>query len=51
MESTDAQPFKRGDILALQFADDAEEASWIAKRLNGWSVPSTGIGLTSQRGD
>ncbi len=37
MESTDAQPFKRGDILALQFADDAEEASWIAKKIE-WLV-------------
>lgn len=33
MESTDAQPFQRGDILALQFADADEEARWIAKKI------------------
>jgi DNA helicase-2/ATP-dependent DNA helicase PcrA len=33
MESTDAQPFERGDVLALQFADVNEEASWIAKKI------------------
>ena len=33
MESTDAQPFMRGDILALQFANATEEAEWIAKKL------------------
>lgn len=33
MESTDAQPFARGDILALQFPDHEEEASWIAKKI------------------
>jgi DNA helicase II / ATP-dependent DNA helicase PcrA len=32
MESTDAQPFGRGDILALQFADASEEAAWIAQK-------------------
>ena len=34
MESTDAQPFGRGDILALQFADDAAEARWIAQKID-----------------
>lgn len=33
MESTDAQPFARGDILALQFADDTDEARWIARKI------------------
>jgi DNA helicase-2/ATP-dependent DNA helicase PcrA len=33
MESTDAQPFERGDILAVQFADDAAEAQWIAQKI------------------
>jgi len=33
MESTDAQPFVRGDILALQFGDDAAEAQWIARKI------------------
>ena len=33
MESTDAQPFERGDILALQFADECEEAGWIARKI------------------
>src|ERR1019366_7009161 len=33
MESTDAQPFKRGDILALQFSDIAAEASWIVSKI------------------
>lgn len=33
MESTDAQPFERGDILALQFEDDAKEAKWIAGKI------------------
>jgi DNA helicase-2/ATP-dependent DNA helicase PcrA len=33
MESTDAQPFERGDILALQFRDNREEARWIAKKI------------------
>ncbi len=30
MESTDAQPFERGDLLALQFGDVEAEADWIA---------------------
>lgn len=33
MESTDAQPFERGDILALQFANADEEARWIARKI------------------
>lgn len=33
MESTDAQPFERGDILALQFSDEAAEAGWIAQKI------------------
>ncbi|HEV2349624.1 MAG TPA: ATP-dependent DNA helicase [Terriglobia bacterium] len=33
MESTDAQPFARGDILALQFANADEEARWIARKI------------------
>lgn len=33
MESTDAQPFSRGDILALQFSDPKQEADWIAKKI------------------
>lgn len=33
MESTDAQPFEQGDILALQFADNYDEARWIAKKI------------------
>ena len=33
MESTEAQPFDRGDVLALQFATDVEEAEWIAKKI------------------
>jgi DNA helicase-2/ATP-dependent DNA helicase PcrA len=33
MESTDAQPFERGDILAVQFADHEKEARWIAKKI------------------
>ena len=34
MESTDAQPFERGDILALQFLDADEEARWIARKID-----------------
>lgn len=34
MESTDAQPFQRGDILALQFPSDSEEAEWIARKVD-----------------
>ena len=37
MESTDAQPFVRGDILALQFPNATEEAEWIASKLE-WLV-------------
>ncbi len=33
MESTEAQPFERGDILAVHFTDEAEEARWIAKKI------------------
>jgi DNA helicase-2/ATP-dependent DNA helicase PcrA len=33
MESTEAQPHERGDILALQFASNTEEAEWIAKKI------------------
>jgi ATP-dependent DNA helicase UvrD/PcrA len=33
MESTDAQPFERGDILALQFTDPSKEAGWIARKI------------------
>lgn len=34
MESTDAQSFNRGDILAMQFQDDVQEAAWIAGKLD-----------------
>lgn len=34
MESTDAQPFQRGDILALQFPSEDDEAAWIAKKID-----------------
>jgi DNA helicase-2/ATP-dependent DNA helicase PcrA len=37
MESTEAQPYERGDILALQFGSDEEEAAWIAKKVK-WIV-------------
>ena len=40
MESTDAQPHQRGDVLALAFNDPAQEATWIAgkiKALHGTS--------------
>lgn len=33
MESTDAQPSARGDILALQFPNADREATWIAKKI------------------
>lgn len=33
MESTDAQPYERGDLLALQFADTDAEARWIAEKI------------------
>ena len=33
MESTDAQPFKRGDALALAFDDPVKEAAWIAQKI------------------
>jgi len=33
MESTDAQPFKRGDALALAFDDPDMEAAWIAHKI------------------
>jgi len=33
MESTDAQPYERGDILAVAFQGTAEEAGWIAKKI------------------
>lgn len=33
MESTEAQPFERGDILALQFGSHEEEARWIAQKI------------------
>ena len=33
MESTDAQQYQRGDILALQFSNHEEEASWIAQKI------------------
>jgi len=37
MESTDAQPFQKGDILALQFKDMDQEADWIAQKIQ-WLV-------------
>ena len=33
MESTDAQPFERGDILTLQFDNAEDEANWIARNI------------------
>lgn len=33
MESTHSQPLDRGDILALQFQDDVQEAAWIAEKI------------------
>lgn len=33
MEYASHQQWQRGDMLALEFADDAEEASWIADRI------------------
>ena len=33
MESTEAQPYERGDILALQFESEEEEAAWIARKV------------------
>ena len=33
MISTDAQPFQKGDVLALQFLDQLKEASWIAGKV------------------
>jgi DNA helicase II / ATP-dependent DNA helicase PcrA len=33
MESSDAQPTKRGDILALEFTNPDEEAEWIATKI------------------
>ena len=33
MESSDAQPTNRGDVLALEFKDPDEEAEWIAAKI------------------
>jgi DNA helicase-2/ATP-dependent DNA helicase PcrA len=33
MESVQAQPFQRGDILALEFQDPDKEAAWIVKKI------------------
>lgn len=33
MESSDAQPTVRGDVLALEFADPADEAAWIVEKI------------------
>jgi DNA helicase-2/ATP-dependent DNA helicase PcrA len=33
MESTEAQPYQRGDVLALSFNTPEEEAAWIAERV------------------
>jgi DNA helicase-2/ATP-dependent DNA helicase PcrA len=33
MQSTNAQPFARGDLLALHFRTPAEEATWIAGKI------------------
>ncbi|HET9284661.1 MAG TPA: ATP-dependent helicase [Candidatus Angelobacter sp.] len=33
MESTEAQPYERGDILALQFPNHIKEADWIAHKV------------------
>ncbi len=33
MESTEAQPYQRGDVLALSFKDLSEEAGWIAHKI------------------
>jgi len=50
MESTDAQPFQRGDILALQFNGADEEARWIAKKSSGSGESNTGISRASRLG-
>lgn len=33
MESTDAQEYVRGDVLALRFQDAESEAQWIAQKI------------------
>ena len=33
MESTDAQPYARGDLLALTFRSPEEEARWVAEKI------------------
>jgi len=33
METSDAQPFAKGDVCALAFADDQEEAAWLVKTI------------------
>lgn len=33
MESTEAQPYQRGDVLALAFKNTQEEASWIVQKI------------------
>lgn len=33
MESSEAQPFKRGDVLALSFTNPQEEANWIVEKI------------------
>lgn len=35
MESADAQPYQRGDVLALAFDDPDQEAVWIASKIKG----------------
>lgn len=33
MESTEAQPYQRGDVLALAFKDPGQESTWIAHKI------------------
>jgi DNA helicase II / ATP-dependent DNA helicase PcrA len=42
MESVQAQPYQRGEILALDFHDPDQEAFWIAKKIQSlYGVPYT----------
>lgn len=46
MESTNAQPFENGDLLAMQLADTDAEALWISgkiKGMQGWEYKDTPI--------
>ena len=49
MESTNAQPFERGDILALQFDSNDEEARWIARKIESLRERTTKTGQINQR--